>query len=175
MQVLDHRCMHRFLILNALYTSCLSKDLKKKRKQEMEAHTSSLVIYLTCVCIFRVAVNLWSLSFYCSNGPQKCNACIKEDIFEEPTSILKQGCVSTRALWCCTLHRNRWLTCVWLVVASVVSKQGFIFIGNPFIFIVWQKIRNYVPFTVNICFQISVLISFKRSMWVLFFNFLSNM
>ncbi|XP_029372210.1 TNF receptor-associated factor 2-like isoform X2 [Echeneis naucrates] len=27
-----------------------------------------------------------------SNGPQKCNACIKEDIFEEPTSILKQGC-----------------------------------------------------------------------------------
>ncbi|CDQ60765.1 unnamed protein product [Oncorhynchus mykiss] len=34
---------------------------------------------------------------YCFNmtvrdGPQKCNACIKEDIFEEPTSILKQGC-----------------------------------------------------------------------------------
>ncbi|XP_030631320.1 TNF receptor-associated factor 2 [Chanos chanos] len=27
-----------------------------------------------------------------SNGPQKCNACIKEEIFEEPTSILKQGC-----------------------------------------------------------------------------------
>uniref|UniRef100_A0A3Q2Q7X2 TNF receptor-associated factor n=1 Tax=Fundulus heteroclitus TaxID=8078 RepID=A0A3Q2Q7X2_FUNHE len=27
-----------------------------------------------------------------SNGPQKCNACIKEDIFEEPTSVLKQGC-----------------------------------------------------------------------------------
>ncbi|XP_005454516.1 TNF receptor-associated factor 2 isoform X1 [Oreochromis niloticus] len=27
-----------------------------------------------------------------SNGPQKCNACIKEDIFEDPTSILKQGC-----------------------------------------------------------------------------------
>ncbi|KAM8872973.1 TNF receptor-associated factor 2-like isoform 2-T2 [Synchiropus picturatus] len=27
-----------------------------------------------------------------SNGPQKCGACIKEDIFEEPTSILKQGC-----------------------------------------------------------------------------------
>uniref|UniRef100_A0A1A8JQP2 Peroxisome proliferator-activated receptor gamma, coactivator 1 alpha n=1 Tax=Nothobranchius kuhntae TaxID=321403 RepID=A0A1A8JQP2_NOTKU len=27
-----------------------------------------------------------------SNGPQKCNACIKEDIFEESTSILKQGC-----------------------------------------------------------------------------------
>ncbi|XP_028828688.1 TNF receptor-associated factor 2 [Denticeps clupeoides] len=26
------------------------------------------------------------------NGPQKCNACIKEDIFEEHTSILKQGC-----------------------------------------------------------------------------------
>lgn len=31
-----------------------------------------------------------------SNGPQKCNACIKEDIFEEPTSILKQGCVSVQ-------------------------------------------------------------------------------
>ncbi|KAI1882482.1 hypothetical protein AGOR_G00251220 [Albula goreensis] len=34
---------------------------------------------------------------YCFNkivgsGPQKCSACIKEDIFEEPTSILKQGC-----------------------------------------------------------------------------------
>ncbi|KAI4817210.1 hypothetical protein KUCAC02_009486 [Chaenocephalus aceratus] len=27
-----------------------------------------------------------------SNGPQKCSACIKEDIFEEPTSLLKQGC-----------------------------------------------------------------------------------
>ncbi|XP_023696388.1 TNF receptor-associated factor 2 [Paramormyrops kingsleyae] len=27
-----------------------------------------------------------------SSGPQKCGACIKEDIFEEPTSILKQGC-----------------------------------------------------------------------------------
>uniref|UniRef100_A0A8B9GSA0 TNF receptor-associated factor n=1 Tax=Astyanax mexicanus TaxID=7994 RepID=A0A8B9GSA0_ASTMX len=27
-----------------------------------------------------------------SSGPQKCSACIKEDIFEEPTSILKQGC-----------------------------------------------------------------------------------
>ncbi|XP_072289871.1 TNF receptor-associated factor 2 isoform X2 [Eucyclogobius newberryi] len=26
-----------------------------------------------------------------SSGPQKCNACIKEDLFEEPTSILKQG------------------------------------------------------------------------------------
>lgn len=34
-------------------------------------------------------------SRYCfSNGPQKCSACIKEDIFEDPTSILKQGCVS---------------------------------------------------------------------------------
>ena len=32
-------------------------------------------------------------SYFNSNGPQKCNACIKEDIFEEPTSILKQGCV----------------------------------------------------------------------------------
>ncbi|TRZ01308.1 hypothetical protein DNTS_018636 [Danionella cerebrum] len=34
---------------------------------------------------------------YCFNravgsGPQKCSACIKEEIFEEPTSILKQGC-----------------------------------------------------------------------------------
>ncbi|XP_030647298.1 TNF receptor-associated factor 2 [Chanos chanos] len=27
-----------------------------------------------------------------SSGPQKCAACIKEDIFEDPTSILKQGC-----------------------------------------------------------------------------------
>uniref|UniRef100_A0A673LFU5 TNF receptor-associated factor n=1 Tax=Sinocyclocheilus rhinocerous TaxID=307959 RepID=A0A673LFU5_9TELE len=27
-----------------------------------------------------------------SSGPQKCSACIKENIFEEPTSILKQGC-----------------------------------------------------------------------------------
>ncbi|XP_019949666.1 TNF receptor-associated factor 2 isoform X3 [Paralichthys olivaceus] len=26
-----------------------------------------------------------------SSGPQKCGACIKEDLFEEPTSILKQG------------------------------------------------------------------------------------
>uniref|UniRef100_A0AAX7SL45 TNF receptor-associated factor n=1 Tax=Astatotilapia calliptera TaxID=8154 RepID=A0AAX7SL45_ASTCA len=26
-----------------------------------------------------------------SCGPQKCSACIKEDLFEEPTSILKQG------------------------------------------------------------------------------------
>ncbi|XP_019716576.1 TNF receptor-associated factor 2-like isoform X5 [Hippocampus comes] len=26
-----------------------------------------------------------------SSGPEKCNACIKEDLFEEPTSILKQG------------------------------------------------------------------------------------
>lgn len=32
--------------------------------------------------------------YCCSNGPQKCSACIKEDIFEDPTSILKQGCVS---------------------------------------------------------------------------------
>lgn len=32
--------------------------------------------------------------FHRSSGPQKCSACIKEDIFEEPTSILKQGCVS---------------------------------------------------------------------------------
>lgn len=34
---------------------------------------------------------------FCSNGPQKCGACIKEDIFEEPTSILKPGCVSIKA------------------------------------------------------------------------------
>uniref|UniRef100_G3PTC4 TNF receptor-associated factor n=1 Tax=Gasterosteus aculeatus aculeatus TaxID=481459 RepID=G3PTC4_GASAC len=27
-----------------------------------------------------------------SNGPQKCSACIKEDLFEDPTSILKPGC-----------------------------------------------------------------------------------
>ncbi|KAG2455433.1 TRAF2 factor, partial [Polypterus senegalus] len=27
-----------------------------------------------------------------SCGPQKCNACIKEDMFEEPTSILTEGC-----------------------------------------------------------------------------------
>uniref|UniRef100_A0A8C5NDP4 TNF receptor-associated factor n=1 Tax=Gouania willdenowi TaxID=441366 RepID=A0A8C5NDP4_GOUWI len=26
-----------------------------------------------------------------SSGPQQCSACIKEDLFEEPTSILKQG------------------------------------------------------------------------------------
>ncbi|XP_054628822.1 TNF receptor-associated factor 2-like isoform X2 [Dunckerocampus dactyliophorus] len=26
-----------------------------------------------------------------SSGPEKCNACIKENLFEEPTSILKQG------------------------------------------------------------------------------------
>ncbi|XP_057688816.1 TNF receptor-associated factor 2-like isoform X2 [Corythoichthys intestinalis] len=26
-----------------------------------------------------------------SSGPEKCDACIKEDLFEEPTSILKQG------------------------------------------------------------------------------------
>ncbi|XP_061881408.1 TNF receptor-associated factor 2-like isoform X2 [Entelurus aequoreus] len=26
-----------------------------------------------------------------SSGPEKCNACIKEDLFEEPTSILKPG------------------------------------------------------------------------------------
>ncbi|XP_033946293.1 TNF receptor-associated factor 2-like isoform X2 [Pseudochaenichthys georgianus] len=26
-----------------------------------------------------------------SSGPQKCSACIKEELFEEPTSILKQG------------------------------------------------------------------------------------
>uniref|UniRef100_A0AAQ4PJJ9 TNF receptor-associated factor n=1 Tax=Gasterosteus aculeatus aculeatus TaxID=481459 RepID=A0AAQ4PJJ9_GASAC len=26
-----------------------------------------------------------------SSGPQKCSACIKEDLFEDPTSILKQG------------------------------------------------------------------------------------
>ncbi|XP_077378572.1 TNF receptor-associated factor 2 isoform X2 [Festucalex cinctus] len=26
-----------------------------------------------------------------SSGPEKCSACIKEDLFEEPTSILKQG------------------------------------------------------------------------------------
>ncbi|XP_037114767.1 TNF receptor-associated factor 2-like isoform X2 [Syngnathus acus] len=26
-----------------------------------------------------------------SSGPEKCNACLKEDLFEEPTSILKQG------------------------------------------------------------------------------------
>lgn len=36
---------------------------------------------------------------YCSNGPQKCNACIKEDIFEEPMSILKQGCVSMNVFY----------------------------------------------------------------------------
>lgn len=30
-----------------------------------------------------------------SSGPQKCTACIKEDLFEEPVSILKQGGVST--------------------------------------------------------------------------------
>lgn len=35
---------------------------------------------------------------FCSNGPQKCGACIKEDIFEEPTSILKPGCVSIKAI-----------------------------------------------------------------------------
>uniref|UniRef100_A0AAY4BJD4 TNF receptor-associated factor n=1 Tax=Denticeps clupeoides TaxID=299321 RepID=A0AAY4BJD4_9TELE len=27
-----------------------------------------------------------------SGGPQKCNACIKEELFEDSTSILKQGC-----------------------------------------------------------------------------------
>lgn len=33
-----------------------------------------------------------------SSGPQKCSACIKEEIFEESTSILKQGCVSSLTL-----------------------------------------------------------------------------
>ncbi|XP_065821920.1 uncharacterized protein [Labrus bergylta] len=35
---------------------------------------------------------MFARSGFCSNGPQKCSACIKEDIFEDPTSILKQGC-----------------------------------------------------------------------------------
>lgn len=30
-----------------------------------------------------------------SSGPHKCSACIKEDLFEDPTSILKEGGVST--------------------------------------------------------------------------------
>ena len=33
-------------------------------------------------------------SILSSSGPQKCSACIREDLFEEPTSILKLGGVS---------------------------------------------------------------------------------
>ncbi|KAF3849291.1 hypothetical protein F7725_015788 [Dissostichus mawsoni] len=36
--------------------------------------------------------NILRRPFQAHNGPQKCSACIKEDIFEEPTSLLKQGC-----------------------------------------------------------------------------------
>ncbi len=50
-----------------------------------------------CVCVRVCAcVCMKPLLFHRSSGPQKCSACIKEDIFEEPTSILKQGCVSIR-------------------------------------------------------------------------------
>lgn len=48
--------------------------------------------------MFFYEVELIFYVFYCSNGPQKCSACIKEDIFEDPTSILKQGCVSMSLL-----------------------------------------------------------------------------
>lgn len=59
--------------------------------------------YLLCiVCqMFNGSLTLLQcLLFMCfflfgSCGPQKCSACIKEDLFEEPTSILKQGGVST--------------------------------------------------------------------------------
>lgn len=53
-----------------------------------------LIIYLMCKYVCSISV----FNFLCSNGPQKCNACIKEDIFEDPTSILKQGCVSIKVL-----------------------------------------------------------------------------
>lgn len=55
------------------------------------------VIFITRYLIFQYfwICSLVSIMYlYCSNGPQKCSACIKEDIFEEPTSLLKQGCVS---------------------------------------------------------------------------------
>lgn len=42
------------------------------------------------VCILISALFFFPLS----SGPQKCSACIKEDLFEEHTSILKQGGVS---------------------------------------------------------------------------------
>lgn len=63
-----------------------------------------LLIFFQINCVSNDGINLnnryfrlklvHSLCCCFSNGPQKCGACIKEDIFEDPTSILKQGCVS---------------------------------------------------------------------------------
>lgn len=83
------------------YLISADTDFKRKRKD---------YYFILCCYLFqretkksffkRITNNSIRFTFvhssrYCfSNGPQKCSACIKEDIFEDPTSILKQGCVS---------------------------------------------------------------------------------
>uniref|UniRef100_A0A6Q2Y638 TNF receptor-associated factor n=1 Tax=Esox lucius TaxID=8010 RepID=A0A6Q2Y638_ESOLU len=82
---------------------------------------------------------------YCFNrtvrdGPQKCNACIKEDIFEEPTSILKQGCFSvteytlldcsdrlivlnTLSLYSLSLQSNHEGNCEYMIIPCPSCKE----------------------------------------------------
>ncbi|XP_069370055.1 uncharacterized protein gramd2b [Paralichthys olivaceus] len=63
--------------------------------QLLPQHTPSTVsgpVWTPLLFLLLQQDSQYMLLFYCSNGPQKCSACIKEDIFEDPTSILKQGC-----------------------------------------------------------------------------------
>lgn len=66
-------------------------------------------LYLSVLfCFFLcVPVCMKPLLFHRSSGPQKCSACIKEDIFEEPTSILKKGCVSIHFIIQNNLNRRK--------------------------------------------------------------------
>ncbi len=47
-------------------------------------------LYLSAIFLC-VLVCMNPLLFHRSSGPQKCSACIKEDIFEEQHQFLKQG------------------------------------------------------------------------------------
>lgn len=89
-------CIHGFKNLFSKYP-----NLYNHTQNRLDSISSRMEDEILSVDLF----NSWLL-FHClvfflsySAGPQKCSACIKEEIFEEPTSILKQGCVSVRYKW----------------------------------------------------------------------------
>lgn len=62
-------------------------------KAYWKSQSTTLLLVFHIVCNNHTDYLLHSPHLW-SSGPQKCSACIKEDLFEEPVSILKQGGVS---------------------------------------------------------------------------------
>uniref|UniRef100_A0A8C8DZ78 TNF receptor-associated factor n=1 Tax=Oryzias sinensis TaxID=183150 RepID=A0A8C8DZ78_9TELE len=68
----------RKILANCLEDKHLCNSCEKILRRPLQAQCGHR---FCCFCFNRTV----------SSGPQKCSACIKEDLFEEPTSILKQG------------------------------------------------------------------------------------